>query len=91
MTTLLEAYRTKILERLNEAKEIWTVLIPYCAVPPDDTLRRWIVRFSSEELLYGFNITASKFASLQGPKLDPERLYRYTTSVLHSEQQRGTR
>jgi hypothetical protein len=91
MTTLLEQHRARTAARMSEAKELWNGLIPFCAVPPDDTLQRWIARFTAEELLHGFKITASKFSSLAGTTFDSERLYRYTTSILHSERNEGAR
>lgn len=91
MTTLLEQHRARTAARMTEARELWNGLIPFCVVPPDDTLQRWIAWFSAEELLHAFNITASKFSSLAGTTFDPERLYKYTTSTLHNERNGGVR
>ena len=71
-------------EQLNEARQMWAALLPFCPVPVDNTLIRWVARFNTDELMIGFSITAGKFEKEQ--TADPDRLYRYCTSVMHNRQ-----
>jgi hypothetical protein len=71
-------------EQLTEARQMWTALIPFCTVPTQNTLIRWVARFNTDELMTGFSITAGKFEKER--TADPERLYRYCTSVMHNRQ-----
>ena len=71
-------------ERLTEVRQLWTALLPYCAMPTENTLIRWVARFNTEELMRGFSITGGKFDKER--TAEPDRIYRYCTSVLHNNQ-----
>jgi hypothetical protein len=73
-----------VKEQLTEARQMWTALIPFCPLPTDNTLIRWVARFNTEELMVGFSITAGKFEKER--TADADRMYRYCTSVMHNRQ-----
>lgn len=45
------------MERINEARTMWTVMMPGVALPPQETFARWVGRFSNEEILYAISKT----------------------------------
>jgi hypothetical protein len=71
-------------EKVQEAKTMWTAIVPYCSLPTENTLIRWVARFSTDELMAGFSITGGKFDAER--TATPERVHRYCTSVMHNRQ-----
>jgi hypothetical protein len=73
-----------MLERLENVKKLWALLVPSCQAPDDYNLARWVSRFTDSEIEYAINRTAIRFRN--GAPSDPMMVPRYATGILLNEQ-----
>ncbi|MGO9126974.1 MAG: hypothetical protein ACLP6G_19065 [Terriglobales bacterium] len=75
----------RLLDQIDECKQLWAVLIPWCASPPDNILANWLLTgFTEDELAYAMRRAAAKF----GAGTTPDQVGRYTTGILRTQRQR---
>jgi hypothetical protein len=78
----------KLLNQIDECKQLWTVLIPWCAAPADNIIALWLlVGYTEDELTYAMHRAAAKFVS----GTDADRVGRYTSGVLRTQRERTFR
>jgi hypothetical protein len=73
-----------IVERVENVKKLWSLLLPSCPAPGDCQLGRWVSRFSGPEIEYAIGRTAVKFRN--GMPSDSAIVQRYSTGILINEQ-----
>jgi hypothetical protein len=72
------------LDKVENVKKLWALLLPFCEAPNDYNLARWVSRFSDSEIEYAINRTAIRFR--KGAPSESAIVQRYATGVLINEQ-----
>jgi hypothetical protein len=73
-----------ILDRVENVKKLWALLLSTCPAPNDYNVARWVSRFSDSEIDYAVGRTAVRFRS--GLPSDTTLVHRYATGILLNEQ-----
>lgn len=72
----------KLLERIENAKKLWNILLPHVQAPEDRTFGIWCTEFDTKIMEHAFARAGSKFRNHRG---NPELAYRYASGVMTSE------
>lgn len=72
----------KTLERIDQHKQLWQALLPFCPAPDDHQMAIWLRQFADDELEHGYNRARVKFGPHRGPCPEAEIVHRYITGVL---------
>lgn len=69
-----------LLTRLEAIKKVWVLLLPWCEIPPDATLARWLMGYPDAELEKVLYQTAAYWS--KRPHNVPENVHRYISGTL---------
>ena len=73
-----------ILDRLQTAKTLWSLLLTDATLPSDrEIVVGWLALYTDAEIEYAFSRTSRKFHGQVIP--NPDTLWNYTSGVLRNE------
>lgn len=70
-----------LLNRMEETKKVWTLLMPWCEQPVDSTFARWLMKFTDEEMETTFYQTSAHWHDKAPIRADI--VHRFVTATLH--------
>src|SRR5277367_1842431 len=77
-----------ILQRADDFKRLWNLLLPSVPMPDDQSIVRWIDTFTDPEIEYALTRTRRKFLFL--PATAPVMIHKYVTGVLVNQRRENT-
>lgn len=69
-----------ILQRVNDFKRLWKLLLPAVAMSDDQKIVRWLDTFADPEIEYAWTRTCKTFMFL--PQAETIVIYKYVTGVM---------
>ena len=79
-----------LIERVEQVRQTWNLLLPTCPTPDDTQFARWAARFDDAEIQYAFACVASKWR--RGLQTDSTSAHRYCTAIsVNERRQTGER
>jgi hypothetical protein len=76
-----------LLKRIEDVRQLWTILMPHVPQPEDRIFGNWAIRFSDDAIEAGIVRGSKKFSirKTEAAPIDAENVHRYVSGVIRNQ------